>query len=136
MMISLLHINGSVHYSHPEIFTFGGLEAIKDIMEQSESGACLSVLEDHFARACPDLFTRDHALPTSTLSKVDRAGAEKVCCLLPPATYRVLNTCPVFNLDLMNYYGIPQEPCWKKQELHRFYDHLLNYEGDEPMLIL
>ncbi len=52
-------------------------------MEQSESEDCLSILEDHLVRACPDLFTRGFALPTSTLSKVDGAGAEKICRLLP-----------------------------------------------------
>lgn len=130
MMMSLLHISGCSYSGHADIFTFGGLEVIKDMMEQSESEACLYILEDHFARALPDLLTRDHALPTSTLSKVDRAGAERICRLLPPASCRVLN------LDILKYYGFPQERCWKIQELHRFHDHLTNYEGDEPELIL
>ena len=126
----LIQMSGSTYNGDADFFTFGGIEAIKDIMERSEKEECLSILKDHFARACPDLFSRDHALPTSTLSKVDRAGAEKLCRSLPPAI------CQVLDLGCVWWYGFLQERCCGEQELHRFCDHLTSYEGDEPELIL
>ena len=129
-MDRLLAIDGT-NYSHcTDVFTFGGLEAVKDIMVQPNLGRRLSILHDHFARVSPDYITRAHALPASTLSKLDRATIERICRLLPSDGDRVLD---FYTLAVG---GFPRERCSREEELKRFYKHLVTYEGDVPELIL
>ena len=115
---------------YTDVFTFGGLEAVKDVMVQPTPTQRLNILEDHFARACPASMTHTHALPPSTLGTVGRATAERICRLLPPRNHPVLWLKNHGDFAEFRYSpGAYEELC-----LDHLYEYLVSYEGDEPQL--
>ena len=99
-----------------DVFAFGGLDAVNDVIAQPTMKLSLSVLEEHFTRACPELGARAHIMNTSTLAQVDRARAERICRRLPRRNEPILFIRPF--------------------TIASFYKHLTTYEGDEPKLFL
>ena len=134
-MATLLDIRGcSYTYSteryeadSTDVFTFGGLDAVKDVIAQPTIELRLGVLEDHFTRACPEHIARAHTLPPSTLSQVDRASAARICRLLPRCSVPVLDIGPRI-VNVGQYYT------FEREDLESFYKHMTTYEGDEPNL--
>ena len=121
---------GPTNYSDcVDIFTFGGLEAVKDIMAAPDPKQYPWIIVDHFARACPGI-PRAHALPASTLPRIDRAAARRICHLLPPISV------PILDPFLLSLFRFSEERRFNKLELDRFFKHLTTYEGDQPDLVL
>lgn len=127
-MSELLDVGPTNYSNRVDIFTFGGLEAVKDIMTARDSKRYHRIIVDHFARACPGI--RAHDLPASTLPHIDRAAARRICHLLPPLSLPILDP---YILWLFRFSG---ERRSSKLELDRFVKHLTTYEGDEPDLVL
>lgn len=123
-----LQIMGTTYSDCIDVFIFGGLEAVKDIMVQPTVADGLSIAEDHFARAFPDSITRVHTLPPSTLPEISRAEAVRICRLLSPRRFQVL--------DIGDLSGVEYRPRGhsKEQVVNSFYEYLVNYEGDVPRL--
>ena len=135
-MAALLNIRGCSYTERidgytsdsTDVFTFGGLGAIRDVIAQPTIKLRLGVLEKHFARACSGHIVRAHTLPPSTLSQVDRASAERICRLLPHRTIPILHT------ETSVLAGGRSSSYQMRQDLEPFYEHLTTYEGDEPNL--
>lgn len=125
-MSRLRLIRGSDDFDFVKLFTFGGIEAVKDTMVQPSRARRCEILKDHFARALPDSFTRAHTLPPSTLSKIDRTAAAKIGRLIPR------RMCILED----EWVGYPKELRSMDKEQDRFYEHLVTYKGDDPKLIL
>lgn len=123
----LLRIAGTRYTDCIDVFVFSGLEAVKDIMVQPTLAHRLSIAEDHFAKAFPDSLTRTHALPRSILPEIDCTAAVRICRLLPPRRFQFLD------LDHLHVGGFPLGRCSRKQELNRFYEHLVTGESSQDI---
>lgn len=110
-----------------DIFIFGGIEAVKDIMVEPNSTRYRVIVRDHLARACPYGTWGSHAryLPRSTLRTYDPAVDAKVCRLLPDYPHGLLS------IGFRGDYGFWPLMQW---ELYRFYEYLRTHEGDQPSL--
>lgn len=124
-------VGGIAFFNGPiDLFTFGGLEAIKDIVAETDPSRYSGIVEDHLARAYPYQIARSHNLLPSTLPVISRAAAHQVLSLLPHGAQ-----------PFLSYYspgsdGVPNERRPLEQELDCFYEHLTTYEGGEPELVL
>ena len=127
-MSELLDLSPTNYSNCVDIFTFGGLEAVKDIMKVPDSKGYHMIIVDHCARACPGI--RAHGLPASTLPRIDRAAVRSICRLLPPLSL------PILDPYLLWLFRFSEERRFRKLEVDRFYKHLTTYEGDEPDLLL
>ena len=114
------------------IFVFGGLEAVKDLLAEPDPASYHSIIDAHFKRAYPDTMppTRPHNLPPSILRRLDWEASRKICQLLPDHPHRILN------LHRLRFAGHPAPRCWRERGIDRFYQHLVKYEGEEPGLVL
>ena len=141
---SFFHAVGTRYSNYFDVFTFAGLEAVKDIMLEPSAELRATIVSEHFARVSPDSFlgfhikdnhfivaTQDfpgvHTLPPSTLPQLSSNTVLKISQLLPHLP--PLSTPRGAALD---FHGFPREGWDKEKELERFYNHLVNYDGDEP----
>lgn len=122
----------SMYWDCLDIFIFGGIEAVKDIMAEPNSTRYPMIVRDHLARACPYGIGKfyAHRLPQSTLPTLDEAADMRVCELLPDYPQTVLN---INRRKPNNGPYAPAIP--RKWELYRFYYHLISYKGGMPSLL-
>ena len=77
-----------------DVFRLGRFDVVHDVIAQPTMKLSLSVLEEHFTRACSGRVAGAHTLPASIPSQVDRASAERNCRLLPHRTDPILYIQP------------------------------------------
>ena len=128
--MSMILITKLSHTDCTDILTFGGLEAVKDIIVEPGPARYHEVLCHHFARTCPEDINRAPPLPQSTLPPIDRATADNIRGLLPTPRGRILNIYRFVDLEA------PREQYGIEEELKPFYEHMLTYEGEEPDLVI
>ena len=131
-MFDLHDVHRHNHTVSLNIFVFGGLEAVKDLLLEPDPGCYSSIIDDHFAKACPDARPppHRHSLPPSTLRRLDRPDIRKICQLLPDHPHRIPN------LHRLRFAEFPAPRGWRKRGLDRFYRHLVSHKGKMPTLVL
>ena len=115
-----------------EIFTFGGLEAVTALLMETDKRRYLNIIEKHFARAFPflSLTNLTVSLPASTLPTISYVSTRRVYSRLPHNKPQL-----PLDFDYLRTRGYPEGMCSKDQEIDRFYQHLLTYEGNAPDLL-
>ena len=117
----------SSHGNCIDVFTLLGIEAVKDLFAEPDSGRCQDLLVDHYARAFPHGSWHAHHLPPTTLPMIDQTPARVAISRLPGV--------PVLDLDSLWEREILPERCGREQALIEFSMYLATYEGDEPSLL-
>lgn len=121
--------------SYLDIFVFGGLEAVRDIIAQTSVSAGVDYIVAHFSKATPfqlpfNYKHRYHAtlvpLPKPLLPELDRQTAIDIYSRLPSAHSLMLMSEPA-----LWGWGM----AWLNAEDKKFLGYLATHEGSEPKLL-
>ncbi|CAF9936457.1 hypothetical protein IMSHALPRED_010766 [Imshaugia aleurites] len=131
------HLSFMPNPVHADIYTFGGLEMVKDILTHPRMKDRRRYAASHFAKTTPAPVPVHHgikrtvALPPSVLGRrLDMATTRKICDLLP-FSHHILDVGGVFIFGLFPRVGLSEEIDMKK----KFLKYLKSYKGEEPSVV-